>query len=99
METPTRRPAKQPLRPKREPIIAIAKMTSKGQITVPKAVRETLALRAGDRMSFVIHDDGTVTVEAETVDLVSLRGAVKSDGRHVTIEQMNEAVRRGASQS
>ena len=50
-------------------------------------------------MSFVIHDDGTVTVEAETVDLVSLRGAVKSDGRHVTIEQMNEAVRRGASHS
>ncbi|MDP1859141.1 MAG: type II toxin-antitoxin system PrlF family antitoxin [Gemmatimonadaceae bacterium] len=76
-----------------------SKITSKGQITVPKAVRETLALQAGDRMSFVIHDDGTVTVEAETVDLVSLRGAVKSDGRHVTIEQMNEAVRRGASHS
>ena len=76
-----------------------SKITSKGQITVPKAVRETLSLHAGDRMSFVIHDDGTVTVEAETVDLGSLRGAVKSDGRHVTIEQMNEAVRRGASHS
>ena len=74
-----------------------SKITSKGQITVPKAVRETLALQAGDRMSFVIHDDGTVTVEAETVDLVSLRGAVKSDIRHVTIEQMHEAVRLGAT--
>ncbi|MES2176656.1 MAG: type II toxin-antitoxin system PrlF family antitoxin [Gemmatimonadota bacterium] len=74
-----------------------SKITSKGQITVPKVVRETLQLQAGDRMSFVIHDDGTVTVEAETVDLPSLRGIVKAGGRHVSIEQMNDAVRRGGS--
>ncbi|CAN5833007.1 AbrB/MazE/SpoVT family DNA-binding domain-containing protein [soil metagenome] len=74
-----------------------SRVTSKGQITVPKAVREALALRQGDRMSFLIHDDGTVTVEAETVDLPSLRGMVKSAGRHVSIEQMNEAVGQGAA--
>ncbi len=73
------------------------KITSKGQITVPKVVRETLALLPGDRMSFVIHDDGTVTVEAETVDLPSLRGVVQASGRHVTIEQMNEAIGLGAT--
>ena len=38
-----------------------SKITSKGQITVPKVVRETLALHPGDRMSFVIHENGTVT--------------------------------------
>ena len=74
-----------------------SRVTSKGQITVPKAVREALALREGDRMSFLIHDDGTVTVEAESVDLSSLRGMVKSPGRHVSIEQMNEAVGQGAA--
>jgi antitoxin PrlF len=74
-----------------------SKITSKGQITVPKAVRETLALKPGDRMSFIIHDDGTVTVEAETIDLPSLRGVLKSNGRHVTVEQMNEDVRRAAA--
>lgn len=73
------------------------KITSKGQITVPKAVRETLALLPGDRMSFVVHDDGTVTVEAGTVDLPALRGVVKPGGRHVTIEQMAEAVQVGAT--
>ena len=73
------------------------KITSKGQITVPKMVRETLALLPGDRMSFVIHDDGTVTVEAETVDLPSLRGVVQVGGRHESIEQMNEAIARGAT--
>ena len=79
--------------------MTVSKITSKGQITVPKAVREALALHPGDRMSFVIHEDGTVTVEAETVDLPSLRGVVKSGGRHVSIEQMNEAIRRGGTRA
>jgi AbrB family looped-hinge helix DNA binding protein len=72
-------------------------VTSKGQITVPKAVRERLALLPGDRLSFVIHDDGTVTLEAETVELTSLRGVLKSGGKHVTVEQMDDAVKRGAT--
>lgn len=74
-----------------------SKMTSKGQITVPKSVREALAVYPGDRVRFVVHDDRTVTVEAETVDLQSLRGAIKSDGKHVTLEEMQDAVRMGAS--
>ncbi|MEP7002373.1 MAG: type II toxin-antitoxin system PrlF family antitoxin [bacterium] len=74
-----------------------AKITSKGQITVPKVVRETLCLLPGDRMNFVIHDDGTVTVEAETVDLPSLRGVVRPGGIHVSIEEMNEAVKVGGT--
>ncbi len=73
-----------------------SKLTTKSQITVPKAVRDVLALGPGDRMRFVIHDDGTVSVEADTVDLTSLRGVLKSGGRHVTIEQMQAAVQRGA---
>jgi AbrB family looped-hinge helix DNA binding protein len=76
-----------------------SKITSKGQITVPKMVREALALLPGDRMSFLIHDDGTVTVEAETVDLPSLRGVVKPGGGHVSIEQMNEAIARGGTRT
>ncbi|MEQ1691737.1 MAG: type II toxin-antitoxin system PrlF family antitoxin [Gemmatimonas sp.] len=74
-----------------------SKLTSKGQITVPKVVREALALHPGDRIRFIIRDDGTVTVEAESVDLKSLRGVMKSGGRHVSVEQMREAIRRGAS--
>jgi antitoxin PrlF len=76
-----------------------SKITSKGQITVPKVVREALALVPGDRMSFVVHDDGTVTVEAESVDLSSLRGAVASGGRRVSVEQMDDAIRRGGTRA
>jgi AbrB family looped-hinge helix DNA binding protein len=79
--------------------MAASTITSKGQITVPKAVRERLALQPGDRLSFIIHDDGTVTVEAETVDLTSLRGVVKSGGRHVSVEQMDDAIKHGATRA
>ena len=74
-----------------------SRITSKGQITVPKAVRETLALASGDRIAFVIHNDGTVTVEAETIELKSLRGVLKSGRTHVSIQQMRDAVQQAAT--
>jgi antitoxin PrlF len=71
-----------------------AKLTSKGQITIPKEVREALGLQTGDRLAFRLREDGTVQVEAETVDLMSLRGAVRSRVKGVSVEAMNETIRR-----
>lgn len=71
-----------------------ATITSKGQITVPKHVREILGVRPGDRLAFRVRGDGTVVVEAETVDLRALRGAVRPEVKGITIEQMNETIRR-----
>ena len=56
--------------------MARSTITGKGQITLPKAVREALGVGYGDRVAFHIHEDGTVTIEAETVDVRSLRGAI-----------------------
>jgi AbrB family looped-hinge helix DNA binding protein len=74
----------------------MATLTSKGQITVPKRVRDALAVQPGDKLAFRIHDDGSVTVEAETVDLGTLRGAIKAKVRGVTVDDMKETVRRSA---
>ena len=71
-----------------------AKLTSKGQITVPKEVREALRLQNGDRLAFRIRDDGTVLVEPETLDLMSLRGSVRTAVKGVTVEGMDEAIRK-----
>ena len=42
--------------------MAIATITSKGQITLPKEVREHLQLAEGDRVEFVIEGQGKVQV-------------------------------------
>ena len=70
-----------------------AKLTSKGQITIPKEVREALGLHTGDRLAFRIRDDGTVIVEPETLDLMSLRGSVRTAVKGVSLEAMDEAIR------
>lgn len=72
-------------------------LTSKGQITVPKAVREALDVHPGDTLAFRIRDDGIVTVEAVSIDLRELRGAIKPGKRGITVEAMNEAIRRSAA--
>ena len=72
-------------------------MTTKGQITIPKAVREALGLRPGHRLVFRLLDDGTVLLAPETVDLTTLRGCLKAPQPGVTIEEMKRAVRTAAA--
>lgn len=74
-----------------------AKLTSKGQITVPKEIREALGVDVGDRLAFRICEDGTVHVRADTVDLRSLRGAVRTRVKGMTVAAMNRAIRRHAT--
>ena len=69
-----------------------AKLNSKGQITIPRAIREHLGVDAGDRISFRIRDDGTVEVAPETVDMMSLFGVIKPDAKGVSVEVAPETV-------
>ena len=78
--------------------MAKATLTSKGQITIPKEIRDHFGLSAGDRLDFQIADSGAVLVEPETVDLESLRAALKPRaGRKVSLSDMDRAIRRGAT--
>jgi AbrB family looped-hinge helix DNA binding protein len=72
-----------------------AKITSKGQVTIPKAVRDALGVDTGDRLAFRIQEDGTVLVEAETGDLLALAGRLKPRRRGITLDDMDAAIRRG----
>ena len=51
-----------------------AKVTSKGQVTIPKSVREALGLQQGDGLLFRVHD--TRAVIAKTPDFLDLAGSV-----------------------
>jgi AbrB family looped-hinge helix DNA binding protein len=50
-------------------------MTSKGQVTVPKAVRDALGLEAGDRIRFRVSEGAAVL--AKTPDLLELAGSIE----------------------
>jgi AbrB family looped-hinge helix DNA binding protein len=69
-------------------------ITTKGQATIPKAVREHLGLKPGDRVKFFMHPDGSVVLLPKRPASV-LRGIVKPR-RPVTIEEMSEAAAAGA---
>ena len=75
-----------------------ATITSKGQITIPKELRDTLHLRAGHRLDFELREDGNVLVRPRTLDFAKLRGIVKSKRRTpVSLEEMDAAIAKGAS--
>jgi AbrB family looped-hinge helix DNA binding protein len=69
-----------------------AKLTSKGQMTIPKRVRTALRIGVGDRVSFVVRDDGVVELRPETVDLRDAYAILARKGRTITVEEMNEAI-------
>lgn len=72
-------------------------VTSKGQVTIPKAIRDAMGVRSGDRVRFTRREDGTVVVEPETVDVRSLEGMLANRvERTVTVEEMNEAIEQAA---
>ena len=73
-------------------------ITAKGQATIPKAVREHLGLKPGDRLKFFIRPDGTVVL-LPTLPASALRGIVKPLRRPVSVEEMEEAAAAGAVES
>lgn len=77
--------------------MASATVTSKGQITLPKPIRDRLRVHTGDRVNFREREDGTIVVEADTVDLLDLQGSVRTRVRGVTVEDMNQAIRTAAA--
>jgi antitoxin PrlF len=66
-------------------------ITSKGQATIPKAIRDLLGLKPGGRVKFFVHPDGSV-VMLPTLPARALRGMVPVPvGRTVSIEEMDGA--------
>jgi antitoxin PrlF len=78
--------------------MTIATLTSKGQTTIPKRVREHLKLNAGDKLDFVIESEGRVVIRPAKLDVRELKGLLKRrDGKVLSIAEMNAAIARGAA--
>ena len=65
-------------------------MTTKGQVTVPREIRDRLGLKSGDKMAFTMLSDGTVVMRPKTRRLVDLAGSLTRPGQpKVAVEDMN----------
>ncbi|HVO99992.1 MAG TPA: AbrB/MazE/SpoVT family DNA-binding domain-containing protein [Bryobacteraceae bacterium] len=73
-------------------------ITTKGQVTIPKEIREHMGLKPGDRVDFVRDESGQTMLKPIRTDFRSLRGILKSKRtRALTIKEMDEAIAQGAA--
>ena len=80
--------------------MAIATVTSKGQITIPSRVRHALGLETGDRVEFVEQEKGQFAIVAATRSIRELKGFLqRKRSKPVSVEEMNAAIARRASES
>jgi len=71
------------------------KMTSKGQITIPKSVRTSLGLHAGDRVAFVVRGDSEAVLRPVTKSVDEVFGRLhKPSTARRTVDEMDKAVRK-----
>jgi AbrB family looped-hinge helix DNA binding protein len=72
--------------------MATATMTTKGQITVPAAVRSALGVEAGDRVEFIQIEPGRFELVAATGSVTILKGMLRKPAKPVSVEEMNRAI-------
>jgi len=70
--------------------MSLATITSKGQTTIPKDIRDKLGLKAGDRVNFTLLRDGTVIMRTKAGKLTDLYGVLHDPNRPaIPVEDMN----------
>jgi antitoxin PrlF len=80
--------------------MAESKITTKGQCVVPKKIRDYMRLNPGDKIDFVIREDGEVFVRPVIQDVRELKGQMKKPGRKpVSLKEMEKAVRKRGGKS
>ncbi len=76
--------------------MATATLTSKGQVTIPREVRISLGVGAGDRLDFVRLEDGNYAIVPASHSIRSLKGVLRRPARPVSLEEMQAAIEKGA---
>jgi len=83
---------------------AFTRMSEKGQVVIPKDVRDRLRLDAGDRLEVIERSDGVFLRKAaarsgESFDEVRrrIRAIIRYDGPPATIDEMTNAIRDAAA--
>ncbi len=73
-----------------------AKLSSKGQATIPKAVRERLRIKPGDRFKFFFHPDGVIILPR--IPTRRLKASVPRLAQSVSLKEIVRAIEAGATE-
>ena len=65
-----------------------ATLTSKGQTTIPKEIRDSLGLKAKDQLNFTQMPNGTVTMRVKNKSVLDLADIIDYQGPKIPIEKM-----------
>ncbi len=77
--------------------MSIATVTTKGQVTIPKEIRDDLKLDTGSKIEFVIDENGDVKIVPLDVPIEAFSGVLHRPGmKTATIEEMEAAIAEGA---
>jgi AbrB family looped-hinge helix DNA binding protein len=80
--------------------MSTATITSKGQVTIPKAIRQHLRVAEGDRVEFRVGEDGAVRLAPLSRSVRDLYGMLHRPGRKpVSVEEMDEAIAAGRAEA
>ena len=74
-----------------------ATLSSKNQVVIPKAVRQYLHLKPGDRLRFFFQPDGAVVILPK-IPMSQIKGSVPKLDHPVSIEEMNAAIKAGRTE-
>jgi len=70
-----------------------ATLTTKGQLTIPKSIRDSLHLEAGDRVAFILQGDSEAVLKPVTKSVDEVFGKLHSPHQPArSVEEMNAAV-------
>jgi AbrB family looped-hinge helix DNA binding protein len=73
-----------------------ATLSSKGQATIPKAVRDRLQIKSGDRFKFFFHPDGVIILPK--ISTARLKGMIPKPAQPVSLEEIDRAIAEGATE-
>lgn len=79
--------------------MATTTMTSKGQLTVPKEVRDALGLKPGDKVVLTPTGDGYSARLCKKRPITEMFGLLPTNGVHATLEEIEEGIIEGAVRS
>ena len=73
-----------------------ATLSSKGQATIPKAVRDRLQITPGDRFKFFFHPDGVIILPK--IPTARLKGMIPKPAQSISLEEIDRAIAEGATE-